>query len=501
MREIELKFAVEAQAAARIAASRPLAGLRPDRRPVTTWYFDTPQCELRARGLVLRLRRDGTRWVQSLKAGRGGRGGLHVREEWEFGRDTPGLELALFADTPLAQVPDAERLHERLRIAFEVDLVRTAWLVQPSPRDRLEVVLDEGRVRCGARAKAIREVEIECLEGDAAAAFDLAAALLAEAPMRPSAVTKSERGYRLFTGEAPAPVKARPVPLPATATPIGAAREIVGAALEELQANEEGVLASRDPEFVHQARVCLRRIRSALRIFGAAIGPARASAWRGELGELAQALGRARDWDVLAGETLPPVLAAHGDRRLARRLLGQAERHRARERAAARRALAAPRYARVVLELARWLARAEAAPRADCGPLGPFAARVIGRRHRRVLAHGARLARLDAQGRHRLRIRTKRLRYAIDGLASVFESGRTARYREALVDLQDALGEANDAATALRLLPALDPPRELLRFARRRLGARARGDRPRLQGALRRLARRGPPGTRMPAAR
>ena len=496
MREIELKFAVEPAAAARIAAARPLAGIRPVRSRMTTWYFDTPQCELRGRDMVLRLRRDGARWVQSLKAGRSGRGGLHVREEWEFDRDTPGLELALFADTPLAQVPDAERLHERLRIAFQVEVVRTAWRLARAPGERLEVVLDQGRVRRGRRSKAIRELEIECREGDTGAAFALAAALLAEAPLRASAVTKSERGYRIFTGEAPAPARARPVTLPAALSPPGAAREIVGSALEELQANEEGVLASRDPEFVHQARVALRRIRSALRIFRAAVGPGRARAWRAELGELAAALGRARDWDVLAGETLPPILAAHGDRPLARRLLGKAERRRSREREAARRALSSPRYARVVLELARWLAQADAEPAAPSGPLAPFAARVIGRRHRRLLAYAERLAKLDAEGRHRLRIQAKRLRYGIDGLAAVFASRRTARYRDALVDLQDALGEANDAATALALLPALAPPEAFMRFARRRLGARARGDPARLRRAVARLARRGPPGAR-----
>ena len=97
MREIELKFALESAAAARIPACTPLAGVRPVRRTMRTWYFDTPQRELRRHGMALRLRHDGSRWIQSLKTRGSSRGGLHSRREWEFDRRTPGLELALFA--------------------------------------------------------------------------------------------------------------------------------------------------------------------------------------------------------------------------------------------------------------------------------------------------------------------------------------------------------------------------------------------------------------------
>ena len=85
--------------------------------------------------------------------------------------------------------------------------------------------------------------------------------MLDDLRLRPSAVTKAERGHRLFTGEAVKPVKAHAVALDRSMPAIEAARALVGSALEQLQANEEGVLASPDAEFVHQARVALRRSR------------------------------------------------------------------------------------------------------------------------------------------------------------------------------------------------------------------------------------------------
>lgn len=502
MREVELKFAVDAPSRARIAASAALAGAPPARRRVTTLYFDTPECELARAGMALRLRRVPGGWIQSLKAGRSGRGGLHERDEWEFARKTPGIDLALFARTPLADLPDAGRLHERLAPAFEVDMLRTAWELAPAPGCRLEVVLDVGRVARGRHSAPIRELEIECVEGDARAAFDLAQRLLDDAALRPSATSKAQRGYRLVRRGRSGAVKARTVALDPAMAPLEAARELVGAALEQLQANEEGVLASSDAEFVHQARVALRRMRSALRIFRAAIGRERSRAWRAALGEFAAALGEARDWDVFALEEVPAALAAHGDAALARRLEERTTRRRMRARKTARAALASPSYARVILEIGRWLARVDPdPPSAAAQPLAQLAERVIRKRHKRLLVGARRIANLDAPARHAVRIDVKRLRYGVEGLASLFEPRRAARYRETLTALQDALGEANDAATAIRLLDALGAPEAFAAFARRWFAKRMRARPARLERLVRRLARHPPLKSAGPRAR
>jgi inorganic triphosphatase YgiF len=492
MREVELKFAIDAAGAARLAGCGALAGLKPRRRPMSSLYLDTPGSELAERHLTLRLRHADGRWIPALKGGRSGAGGLHERDEWEFERDDPVIDLSRFADTPLAGLPGADRLHERLAPVFQVDVVRTAWVVSP-PGGKVEVVLDVGEVRARNSSAAISEVEIESLEGDAGAAFELASRILDEVRMRPSAVTKAQRGYRLARGEPLAAVHAHSVALDASMTPRAAARALIGAALEQLQANEEGVLVSEDAEFVHQARVALRRMRSTLRIFRAVIGRERSRAWRGALGELAAALGAARDWDVFALETLP-VLAtecAHG--RLPRRLASHASDRRLTARTAARAAFAATRYARTLLDIARWLAELELVPAPGTTyTLEELARRVIGKRHRRVRDEARRVAELDAAERHALRIDVKRLRYGVEGLGPLLAPHRTEHYRGALVDLQDALGQANDAIAAQRLLRALAPPALFAARATQFLETRARGDAKHLQKLARRLERHAP---------
>ncbi|MGZ5079990.1 MAG: CYTH and CHAD domain-containing protein [Usitatibacter sp.] len=487
--ETELKLQLDAGARAQLARAPELAAAVPRRRWVTSVYYDTPECELAAHGMALRVRRDGRRWIEGLKAAPGGAGGLHQRQEWEFDRRDAGLDLAKFAHTPLADLPDSATLHARLAPLFTVRFLRTTWLLDPAPGSRLEVALDAGFIECAGRREEISELEIECLQGEPGPAFDLAAKLLEGHALRPSAETKAQRGYQVYSGAARKPVKARSVHLERSMARLDAARVIVAAGLEQLQANEEGVLRTADAEFVHQARIALRRTRSALRMFRGTPGFERAELQRGELGEVARALGSARDWDVFAKESLPAAGAEYGDARLARSLAARARRRRLKEREAARAALRSRAYARAILELARWLATAVPAPQAHGGEsLTAFAARVIRKRHHRLLRDAAKLATLTPEERHRVRIDVKRLRYGTDGLASLFPSKRVEAYLAALSDVQDALGRANDAATAMRLMDELGAPQPFAAFARGWFSARSLVDPALLAALLARIA-------------
>ena len=485
MTEVELKFLIDPRDHEALARCAALAGVKPRQAHLETTYFDTAAGELAARGMALRLRRAGERWIEGLKAGESGTGGLHARSEWEHERADPGIDLSLYASTPLATLHDAARLHERLAPVFRVVMTRTSWTVD-AHGSRLEVALDVGEVQARGRSSAVSEVEIECIGGEPGGIFDLAARMLEEVRLRPSAVSKAQRGWRLYRAERPVPVKARPAGVGHEATPSAAARQVIAAGLAQLQANEEGLLEATDPEFVHQARIALRRLRAALRMFRDALGAERARAWRDELGDIARALGRSRDWDVFATQTLPAVLAVYGDAGLARALRRQVERQRGAARRQAREALRSRRYAHAILELTRWLSQAE--ERALPGwQLRKFASRVLRKRHDRLLNRAADPAALTLEERHRLRIEAKRLRYGTDALASLFEAKRITRYLDALSRLQDALGRSNDAATAMRLLQELDPPEPFAAYARGVFAVRARSDPALLRGLVARL--------------
>jgi inorganic triphosphatase YgiF len=411
--------------------------------------------------MALRLRRSGRRWTQTLKAGKSGTAGLHARDEWEHERPGPQLDLALFEGTPLAE---EHALAQELGEIFQVDVRRTSWEVEVSPGNRVEVALDRGEVRRGDEHERVSEVEIESLAGDPMAVFELADRLIEPARLRPSAITKAQRGYRLARGEAPAPLKARDVQLDPDMAPAQAARALAGAALEQIQANEAGVLAREDPEYLHQLRVGLRRLRSALKVFHASAGlPADVGE---ELRWISGLTAPARDWDVLATATLPTMLAAYGDERTTRSIRARVAIKRKAAHATLGEALDSARYARLMLALARWLAEPAPVPDPSEGTLVAFASKVVSKRHKRLVADAQRLSALTTAERHALRLDAKRLRYALDGMASLFRPKRVDAHLAALGEIQDDLGRANDAAVAQRLLGELSPPGGFAQFAR-----------------------------------
>src|SRR5262249_51852069 len=87
------------------------------------------------------------------------------------------------------------------------------------------------------------------------------------------------------------------------------------------------------------------------------------------------------------------------------------------------------------------------------------AAEQLTRRWRKVRKKGKRLARLDARSRHKLRIQTKKLRYAVEFFAALFSSKRALKRRKqllpALEGLQDGLGDLNDIAVHEKRIAAI----------------------------------------------
>ena len=229
-----------------------------------------------------------------------------------------------------------------------------------------------------------------------------------------------------------------------------AARTVVGAGVAQLQANEEGVLASPDPEFVHQARVALRRMRSALRMFRREIGETRANAWHDALGETSRALGDARDWDVFGSHTLPAVLEAFGDAALARSLRARVAYRRRTERA---KASASDAIAALRRGVARARALARACRRRNGATAGRNAAGI--RRARDAQApqatpRGRADARRSLPRRAPPRARRTRSAFATVSTPSrpLFKPRPLTTFSASLESMQDALGDCNDAATA-----------------------------------------------------
>jgi inorganic triphosphatase YgiF len=463
--EIELKLALS-PAAARALGREPLLADATIKGPHTQRfygvYYDTPDRLLARQGVAMRVRKQGRRWFQTVKEAGRVEGGMHERPEYEAPAPDGQVNLAALQETPVANLFADPEVTARLAPIFETDVRRTIRLLDVD-RAEIELALDRGELRAGDRTEPICELELELRSGAAEGLYDLALALQEKVRLRIENRSKAERGHALAGAEKPGPVRALPAAIDADQPVSRAFQTLAFACLAHAQANEPGVLeGDADPEYVHQMRVGLRRLRSVFSVFGSVLPRPACQPAIDEIRWVAGSLGPARDWDVFATETLPPIAAAFSAKEGLARLADGVAMLRGEGNRGAQAAVASERYERLLLRLSAWLAcekwRAvmpEAALPILAEPLHPFATRVLQRRHRRVKRRGRDHATFSPEERHALRIAVKKLRYSAEFFGPIFELDAVRAYTRGLTALQNVLGVLNDATVTGRLLEEL----------------------------------------------
>lgn len=449
--EIELKLALTPATARALERHPLLAGITPTRHRLLNTYYDTPDLSLKAQRVALRFRKRGRQWLLTVKSAEPASGGLAQRNEWETPA-IPGQWQFDHVDQPAlrnmlqAAVPALEAI-------FTTNFRRIAWTLEVGT-SVVELALDRGHIESQGRRKPICEVELELISGEVADLFVLTRQLQADLILRPSVASKAERGYALFLGTPLQPFKAKPAPLSDSLTPLQAFRQIALTCIEQLQRNEAGVIHASNPEFVHQARIALRRLRSALKVFAPVLPADFTQAWSEAWRTLSIALGDARNWDVLSTETVPPLLEAFPDHRPSMRL-AVAARRRAREaHLVVARLLTMEEYPRMVTEFIASLfaLKNNAVPPES---LTAFATPQLKACAKRACRFAANNTALSKEERHRMRITLKKLRYTLECFASLLPQRNLRRYLAALVQLQNELGLINDHVTAERLIESV----------------------------------------------
>lgn len=453
--QVVLKLAVADDRHAALQRHALLAKAEREQQQLVSIYYDTGRLALQRAGILLRLRRQGAAWQQTIKRQDDSDGGLTQRPEWQ----APYLNHFDFSHVDDAALRDwlqRDKLAGRLAAVFETNFRRTVWQLAPDSGTRILVKLDRGWIASSGRRDTISELELQLLAGEVGSLYALALDLAQTQALPPLLLSKAERGYRLYLDTPPTPVKAGTVPLDAADTPLAAFRLIALDCLSHLQLNHDGAVRSDDAEYVHQMRVATRRLRAALRMFRPVLPAGFADQLVPPLRELMQALGQARDLDVLMAEIVAPVAKALPDEPRLTDLAGAITNRLYSARNQIRHVLRQPGYSRLLLTVASLLHRAPfveppGAP-AETPSLLQFADRRLRRLLKRILEL-ADAARVDyPPSLHELRIAIKRLRYAIEFFGAMLpgKSGNAAVRR--LAGLQEELGQLNDLASAGTLL-------------------------------------------------
>ena len=433
----------------------------PRSAPQVSVYFDTNSQKLRKKGLMLRVRREGRHYTQTITATTNGE--QFEREEWEaeIAGNKPDLDQANgTALEPLL----TRKLRRRLKPVFETRVRRTVYPLVDNAH-AIALTVDQGAIDTGTRSQPLCEIELELKRGSAADLFDLARELTQALPARLAVKSKSERGYEILDGQQELPVKAASIDLH-TGMSAREAFKTIGLACLKQSINNEPALIRGDPEGVHQMRVGLRRLRAAMSLFAALLHDPQTAAIKNELKWLAGELGPARELEVLLSRVVVPMKRRHRRWRGMPMLSHELAERRDAALARAQAAVQSVRFRALTLDVAAWLeAGLWRSPQDDLVrdrgdlPIETFALEQLTRRWRKVRKKGRMLAQLDARTRHKLRIQTKKLRYAAEFFAALFTTKRALKRRKqflpALERLQDGLGDLNDIAVHEKRIAAM----------------------------------------------
>jgi inorganic triphosphatase YgiF len=451
--EIELKLLVDADrmvdfnAAPIIATNARNKGARKHLKSV---YYDTPERTLKRNGLSLRVRQNGARFVQTVKAEF--TDDPLRRGEWEANVPSiaPDVELAMPFIPPKLR---SGLRRDQLEAIFSADIHRHARIVE-LPTGTIEVAFDLGSLKSGDRSMPVSEIELELKGGSTSAIYDLALRLADYGPVRPSIRSKSARGFELATEASPALRKPRKIRLDPSISLDEAFAKILRSCLHHILGSLAVAEDGRDPEGVHQLRVSLRRLRAALDLMRSVGSLSNLDSLRSEARWLAQNLSAARDWDMFQRGTLPTIAQACPSVAGFDALEQFAEKRRSVAYEKVRLALADRRCSCFLIGLGGWIEargwRSDVAPE-DLGQLAEpainFAGPILSDQYARVLKRGRHFKSLPVEKLHRLRLAAKRLRYVADFLLPLYGDRKSVRrFSRRLADLQEQLGSFNDMA-------------------------------------------------------
>ena len=448
--EVELKVHIPPERSAGVrAAMTPnvtATASGPSRMRLQAHYFDTPEGTLATARMSLRLRKEGRRWVQTLKAP----GDSPVRRlEHEVELTAPGAPGVPALDTARHRGSDAGRALDRVHKHGDGQLALVARYGTDVWRRRLwvdtaggqvEIAFDEGRIIAGTHDMPVCEIEFELKSGPLAALFEVARTWRAAHGLWLGKVSKAERGECLAKGSPDLPpVKAG---MPCVDANMGGEtllRAIVANCLEQMLGNASEIASAHfGPDHVHQLRIGIRRLRTVLRELKAcsvAVDPG----WEAPL------VRAFRDRDTAAGAVQPRLRAAGAPwvdfpAPVVDEIPDPVQTVRADEFQATLLAL---------LEFTLTAAADDAS--AGVADVRGFAARRLRKLHRQGADDGKRFEGLDEASQHRVRKRLKRLRYLSECLAPLFGARDVERYLKRLRPAQEALGAHNDAQVALGL--------------------------------------------------
>lgn len=367
-------------------------------------------------------------------------------------------EASFDADTDRMPLPIAFcelRLAAPLPILEAATSKAAASVDSPTPAEkqkRARMAVSAAASDTAAEPTLLNDPSVEAL----AALFAAASALADVLPVFP--VLADGYARACLARESDAPVRAGRIDLSGADTAHDALIAVGSSIARQWLGNDAGVRAGRGPEFVHQMRVALRRLKTLSKTFPRWCDDTWEDTIAVDLDWLGAQLGTTRDLDVFVDATLPALVRADVDSADWAPVQARAVARRGEARAQLQEALRSRRYRAFTLVWLQWLATQRLSPGLTAmarEPLAGYAAKRVRKHYKRLLGKPD-LTSLTPAERHRRRLEVKHLRYTLEFFESLASRKTRRKVARQLSRIQSVLGDGSDAATALRFLETLD---------------------------------------------
>ena len=452
MQEIELKFLVPEYKVDSLMRQAKIKSSNTTQ--LAAHYYDTVDNTLAQAGMALRIRKEGDTWVQTLKSNGDG---MASRGEQNDILDDSQVTEALEADSLYPDLSVYEKLgveqmvlnssqeevSDKLNCLYITDVERTTRMIKGS-NGVIEMAYDEGTVIHGENAEIsqpILEVEFELLEGEVSFLFEVAKTWCKRYNLCLSTVTKAERGGLLLAGKQHAEAtkaNLKQLDFDKKVSQPEFIRAVIHNCMIQILPNASAIAAgSTDGDHVHQLRVGIRRLRTALKFFdgfSSQLNPE----WTPILKQTFSLLGDYRDHELLEVKTQPMLETKGGPH------VDWSE-----ERDAIKikpiDAIRAPDFQITLLELMEYtMSSAKKDKPKQKGSAKQETAKIMELLYKKISKASDQFASLDIEAQHDVRKRLKSLRYISEFVSPIYKNKKTKAFLKYLEPAQEVLGDYND---------------------------------------------------------
>ncbi|MCH7336896.1 CYTH and CHAD domain-containing protein [Acinetobacter sp. NIPH 2699] len=401
-------------------------------------YYDTADRLLAKNHVAIRLRQEGEHWVQTFKAA--SKNHLQrIEEDIHLGQceQEPELDLSLYQHNQTVQDILRDILGDDARdlfLQFQTDVERTFHLFE-FQGSQIEVCLDDGEIRTPDRQAKICEVEFELKQGSARDLIIFSNHLVEKYQLWLDVRSKAERGNLLAMGKKVSPAtKAKTLQLKPAFSAEQAIKLIIENSLNQILPNAAAIADGvAEADHIHQARVGLRRLRSALKHFShwsAQIDPT----WESELAEIFRALGQSRDNDAIQDSVIPLIKEVcdfdfpfnSQTTTNVTKLMGNTK----------------------TTQLFLSLLSFTYSENESKTKLKKQVTKSLTKLYQKILKDAAQFSDLPVEQQHRTRKRVKQLRYCIDFISGLYPEKELRQFLSKLQPIQEYLGFYNDLFVA-----------------------------------------------------